>query len=226
MPPASPPLMPVFGGERKKNKPSHIPPAPATKKPRPVNGRMVFRSPGSLVWTPSSLTDGKGSGVFWAAGSVLCSGLTPRTYRMTTNKDSSDATMATAKTIEKLDAVKVNRRPAAPLPSEPATLLAVEYQAKAEAMDFLLPCSAISASTEGSRIDLDIPCTDLATYSRAGIPKNASISGTTIRSPTPAMKPCFSPTRSANHPESGFKARETERLTDIKTPMAARLNPR
>ena len=128
---------------------------------------------------------------------------------MTTNKDSSDVTKAKAKTNEKLDAVKVNRKPAAPLPSEPATLLAVEYQAKAEAMDFLPPCLAISASTEGSRTDLDMPCTDLATYSRTGILKNASMNGTTIRSPTPAMKPCFSPTRSANHPDSGFKARES-----------------
>src|SRR2546422_5183114 len=48
--------------------------------------------------------------------------------------------------------------PAKALLTEPATLLAVWYQAKAEATDFSPPCSAINAFAEGSRNDMDKPC--------------------------------------------------------------------
>src|SRR5437870_4772735 len=48
--------------------------------------------------------------------------------------------------------------PAKALLTEPATVLAVWYQAKAEATDFSPPCSAIKAFAEGSRSDMDRPC--------------------------------------------------------------------
>src|SRR2546425_1245528 len=48
--------------------------------------------------------------------------------------------------------------PAKALLTEPATVLAVWYQAKAEATDFSPPCSAIKAFAEGSRNDMDKPC--------------------------------------------------------------------
>src|SRR5438309_9555123 len=48
--------------------------------------------------------------------------------------------------------------PARALLIEPATVLAVWYQANADATDFSPPCSAIRALTEGSRRDMDNPC--------------------------------------------------------------------
>jgi hypothetical protein len=63
--------------------------------------------------------------------------------------------------------------PARPLPTEPAKVFAVWYQANDLATAFLPPCSAMSACTEGSRNESDRPWPARTAYSCHGIAERA-----------------------------------------------------
>src|SRR5207245_1566572 len=102
--------------------------------------------------------------------------------------------------------------PAKALLTEPATVRAVWYQAKAEATDFSPPCSAIKAFAEGSRSDMDRPCALRIAKSSHGTLAKPNNSETKLRRLMAATKVRFRPKRSAAQPRSGFKATATALL--------------
>src|SRR5207302_9698073 len=124
----------------------------------------------------------------------------------------------TKNTRGKLAAVTVRRMPAKALLTEPATLLAVWYQAKAEATDFSPPCSAINAFAEGSRNDMDKPCAVRMAKSSHGAAAKPKNSETKLRRLMAATKVRFRPKRSAAQPRSGFKATATALLRATRMP--------
>ena len=116
--------------------------------------------------------------------------------------------------------------PAKAVLTEPATVLAVWYHAKAEATDFSPPCSAIKAVTEGSRRDMDKPCALRIAKSSHGALANPNNSETRLRRLIAATKVRFRPKRSATHPSNGFNATATALLIATSMPTSLRLSPR
>src|SRR4030081_2520315 len=121
---------------------------PETRKPNPayrtiggrvVGGRVVGGA--GLREAPSVTTAGTGCATFGSRGTSSSTG----------SAGSSDRAKATTNVRSNVPAVQVSRTPAMLLPAAPAVVLAVWYQAKAEATAFLPPFSAISAFTDGSR---------------------------------------------------------------------------
>src|SRR5207245_4958148 len=102
--------------------------------------------------------------------------------------------------------------PAKAMLTEPATVLAVWYQAKAEATGFSPPCSAIKAFTEGSRRDMDRPCALRIVKSSHGALANPKSSETRLRRLIAATKVRFRPKRSAIQPSNGLNATATALL--------------
>src|SRR5207237_9505024 len=94
----------------------------------------------------------------------------------------------------------VKRIPARALLSEPATVLAVWYQAKADATDFSPPCSASRAFADGSRSDLEIPCAPRIATGSHGVMANPKPSDTRLRALNAARYIHFSPNRAASPP--------------------------
>jgi hypothetical protein len=103
--------------------------------------------------------------------------------------------------------------------------LAVWYQAKAEAIAFFPPWSAMSTKTDGSRREIDTPWIVRMAKSCQGSAANTSSRDTALRMPIDAAKLRLSPTRSASAPMAGFSAIATTRLSDTNTPTAARPIP-
>src|SRR5438034_9788567 len=99
--------------------------------------------------------------------------------------------------------------PARALLIEPATVLAVWYQANADATDFSPPCSAIRALTEGSRRDMDNPCALRMAKSSHGALAKPRRSETRLRKLIAATKVRFRPKRSAPQPSNGFDSTAT-----------------
>src|SRR4030081_1270591 len=116
---------------------------PETRKPNPayraIGGRVVGGA--GPRDAPSVTTAGTGCATLGSRGTSSSTG----------SVGSSDRAKATTKVRSNVPAVQVSRTPAMLLPAAPAVVLAVWYQAKAEATAFLPPFSAISAFTDGSR---------------------------------------------------------------------------
>src|SRR5213082_3292337 len=120
----------------------------------------------------------------------------------------------------------VRRTPARALLNEPATVLAVWYQAKADATDFSPPCSASRAFADGSRSDLEIPCAPRIAKSSHGVMANPKASDTRLRALIATRYIRFRPNRSAAHPTRGLNPRATALLSAARTPTSMRLRPR
>src|SRR6266480_611118 len=120
----------------------------------------------------------------------------------------------------------VRRTPARALLNEPATVLAVWYQAKAHATDFSPPCSASRAFADGSRSDLEIPCAPRIAKSSHGVMANPKASDTRLRALIATRYIRFRPNRSAAQPTRGLNPRATALLRAARTPTSVRLRPR
>src|SRR2546430_7272519 len=120
----------------------------------------------------------------------------------------------------------VRRTPARALLNEPATVLAVWYQAKADATDFSPPCSASRAFADGSRSDLEIPCAPRIAKSSHGVMANPKASDTRLRALIATRYIRFRPNRSAAQPTRGLNPRATALLRAARTPTSVRLRPR
>src|SRR5436190_13807647 len=120
----------------------------------------------------------------------------------------------------------VKRIPARALLREPATVVAVWYQAKADATDFSPPCSASRAFADGSRSDLEIPCAPRIAKSSHGVMANPKASDTRLRALIATRYIRFRPNRSAAQPTRGLNPRATALLRAARTPTSVRLRPR
>src|SRR5258705_7996811 len=115
---------------------------PEMRKPSPVNRRIGGRLAGcaGLRAAASAATAGTGRATAESRG----------TSNHTGSAGSSDRANATRNVRLKLPVPHVSRTPAMLLPTAPAVVFAVWYQAKADATAFFLPFWAMSAFTAGS----------------------------------------------------------------------------